>query len=54
LEFNVPFQHKYGYIRDDNSTYVDVGYCCRPSSVVCRSVTLVSPICSLSYGLGRK
>jgi len=19
LEFNVPFQHKYGYIRDDNS-----------------------------------
>jgi len=26
-----------------STTYVDVAYCYRPSSVVCRSVTLVSP-----------
>jgi len=22
LEFNVPFQHKYGYIRDDNTVII--------------------------------
>jgi len=26
-----------------STTYIDVAYCYRPSSVVCRSVTLVSP-----------
>jgi len=26
-----------------STTYVDVAYCYRPSSVVCRSVTIVSP-----------
>ena len=32
------------FIRPDRSTtYVDAAYCYRPSSVVCRSVTLVSP-----------
>jgi len=29
--------------RIDRITYVDAAYCYRPSSVVCRSVTLVSP-----------
>jgi len=31
------------YLREgDSTTYVDAAYCYRPSSVVCRSVTLVS------------
>jgi len=25
LEFNIPFQHKYGYIRDDNLLCVNDG-----------------------------
>jgi len=27
-----------------STTYLDAAYCYRPSSVVCRSVTLVSPV----------
>jgi len=28
LEFNVPFQHKYGYIRDNNDVSSTVDYDC--------------------------
>jgi len=27
LEFNVPFQHKYGYIRDETGTVVESTIC---------------------------
>jgi len=38
------FLLKNGIIRLHRSTtYVDAAYCYRPSNVVCRSVTLVSP-----------
>jgi len=28
LEFNVPFQHKYGYIRDEGQSMVGPTWCC--------------------------